>query len=409
MAQAFDPAAATAAYLATMSPEAHLKAQHYTQGGHWLLLWGAVVAVLAAWLVLRSGVLVRVRNRVERRRPRPWLAALLVLALAGVLGPLLGLPWTAYASWWRERGYGLTDRAFGGWLSEWLVSLVIGGVVSAVVLSLLYALIRRAPKTWWAWGGVLIGTAFVVVLIAMPVVIQPLFNTYKAAPPGPTRDAVVQLAEATGVPSDRIFVYDGSKQSNRYTANVAGLGGTVRISMSDMMFLKGADIAEVRAVVGHEIGHYKTGQVFWGALAFGALAAAGFFLTDRLYPVVRRWVGARAVGGLSDPAGYPIVSMIITVLLLLATPIYASFTRFGEAQADRYSLEHAREPDGLAKALVKTIEYRAATPSRLEEIIFYDHPSVGSRVRKAMDWKAAHLSNYPPTLEQARKLYRGAN
>ena len=41
MGQSFDPAAATAAYLAQLPPEAHIKAQHYTQGGHWLLLWGA--------------------------------------------------------------------------------------------------------------------------------------------------------------------------------------------------------------------------------------------------------------------------------------------------------------------------------------------------------------------------------
>ena len=46
MAQ-FDPAAATAAYLAQLPPEAHEKAQHYTQGGHWLVLWGFVVSVLA--------------------------------------------------------------------------------------------------------------------------------------------------------------------------------------------------------------------------------------------------------------------------------------------------------------------------------------------------------------------------
>ena len=64
---------------------------------------------------------------------------------------------------------------------------------------------------------------------------------------------------------------------------------------------------------------------------------------------------------------------------------------FGEVAADRYSLVHVNEPDGLAKALVKTIEYRAATPSKLEETLFYDHPAVGNRVRMAMDWKAAQM------------------
>ncbi len=52
---------------------------------------------------------------------------------------------------------------------------------------------------------------------------------------------------------------------------------------------------------------------------------------------------------------------------------------------------HHRTARGLSKALVKTIEYRADSPSRVEEIIFYDHPSVRRRVRRAMDWKAAHL------------------
>ena len=52
----------------------------------------------------------------------------------------------------------------------------------------------------------------------------------------------------------------------------------------------------------------------------------------------------------------------------------------------------ANEPDGLSKALVKTIEYRADIALWIEEFIFYDHPSVEHRVRAAMDWKAAHMN-----------------
>ena len=71
MSLGFDAAAATAAYLATVSPAAHAKAQAYTQGGHWLLLWGAVVGMIVAWLVLRSGVLTRITARLGAKRPRP--------------------------------------------------------------------------------------------------------------------------------------------------------------------------------------------------------------------------------------------------------------------------------------------------------------------------------------------------
>lgn len=396
MAQTFDPAAATAAYLAQLPPEAHAKAQAYTQGGHWLLLWGALVAVVAAWLVLRSGVLVRVREAVEARRSRPWIAAFAVLAVDGVIEGLLTLPWTVYEDWWREKSYGMTSQAFAGWLAEWGLTLAISLPVTILLVSLLYWLMRRAPRTWWAWGGGVVAAFFVVIMVLAPVFIQPLFNTYTPAPEGPVRDAIVEMARANGVPADKIYVYDGSRQSNRYTANVSGLFGTAQISMSDVMFAKGADLAEIRAVVGHEMGHYKHHDAVWMAGAYGLLALVGFFLVDRLFPRVLRWTGARGVKGLTDPAGFPVIGIIITVLVLLATPIYVSITRVAEVNADRYSLEHVGEPDGLARALVKTIEYRAATPSKLEETLFYTHPAVGNRVRRAMAWKAEQLAKGEP-------------
>ena len=390
MAQGFDPAAATAAYLSALTPLEHAKAQAYTQGGHWLLLWGALVSVLVGWLILRSGILVRVRARVEAGGPRPALAVAAVVVVAGVVEFVLGLPWASYARWSRESQYGLTSQAYGGWLGEQAMMLAIGTVRSLIVLSLVYLLIRRAPKTWWLWSGGVVSIVFIFGLVIAPVLIEPLFNDYRPAPPGPVRDAIVAMAKANGVPSDKIVIYDGSKQSNRYTANVSGLFGSARIAMSDVMFKKDADLAEVKGVVGHEMGHYVEGHVFIMAGEFGLLAFIAFFLIDRLYPHVLRLTGAKGVGPISDPAGYPVISMTLSVLVLLGTPILSSLTRIGEAQADTYSLEHVNEPDGLAKALVKTIEYRAATPSRLEEVIFYSHPSVGSRVRRAMDWKAAH-------------------
>jgi STE24 endopeptidase len=401
MAQGFDPAAATAAYLAELPPEAHAKAQAYTQGGHWLLLWGAVVGVVVAWLILRTGLTVRVRSAVEAKRPRPWLAVAAVLAVYLVVEFVLSLPWAIYADWWRETQYGMTSQAFGGWFAEAVLNFVIVSVLMILLLEFLYLLIRRAPRTWWLWSGGIVAVFFLFVNVLAPVFIQPLFNSYKPAPPGPVREAIVAMAKANGVPSDKIYIYNGSKQSNRYTANVSGLFGTAQIAMSDVMFKKDADLAEVRAVVGHEMGHYVHKHAFLIAGAYGVLALIGFFLVDRLFPWAARVAGARAVGGLADPAGYPVVVLLLTVLGLVATPFFNSVIRFGESDADRFSLERVGEPDGLSRALVKTIEYRAATPGKLEELIFYDHPSVGARIRRAMDWKATHPSRVKPQAESA--------
>ena len=386
----FDPVAATAAHLAALSPAQVAKAIAYTQGGHWLVLGEWLVTMAIAVILVRSGLLVKLRAGVEAKGKKPILAGLVVFAVFGLLAGLLSVPWDAYARWWREGQYGLTSQPFAGWLTEEMIRLAISVVIQALFLMLLYALIRRAPKTWWLWAaGLLAGFTALIVLLS-PVVIEPLFNSYKPAPPGLVRDTVVAMARQVNVPSDKIYIYDGSKQSNRYTANVSGLGASARVAMSDVMFKKGADVAEIRGVVGHEMGHYAHMHVLWFILAQTLMAFLAFWLVQALFPITARLLGAAGVSGIADPAGVPVLMAVIATLTLLGTPLNSTFTRLAEADADHFSVTHFNEPDGLAKALVKTAEYRAPNPSAIEEVVFYDHPSVGHRVRAAMDYKAAH-------------------
>src|ERR1043165_4908901 len=92
----FDPAAATAAYLAQLPPQAHAKAAAYTHGDHWILLWTAVISVAVSWIVLRTGLLVRIRHRIVARRRRPWLAVLAVVSAGLAFETVLAIPWDVY-------------------------------------------------------------------------------------------------------------------------------------------------------------------------------------------------------------------------------------------------------------------------------------------------------------------------
>ena len=390
-----DPAAETARWLATISPEDLERAVAYTRGGHWLLLWGAIVAIVVAWIIIRTGVLSGIRDRMERRRKRPKLVSLVVGVVWILMDFVLTLPWAIYQAWWRETQYGLTEQPLAGWLTEALMETAITVVLLGLLIVGLYAIIRHARRLWWAWGAGLTAVAVVFMMIVSPILFEPLFNDYTPAPDGPMRDAVVELAHATGTPDDKIYIYDGSKQSDRYTANVSGLFGSARVAMSDVMFAKGADLAEVRGVVGHEMGHYVHMHSLWMAGIMILLAGLVFWLIDRLFPVAKRLLGAGRVGDISDPAGLPVLAAIGAVIGLLLTPVTNTMIRVIEQDADQFSLTHANEPDGLSKALIKTAEYRAPSPSAIEEILFYDHPSVENRIRMGMEWKATHPANAP--------------
>lgn len=387
-----DPAAETAAYLAQMSPDAQAKAIAYTHGSHWNLLFGWLVSMAVAWLIVRSGVLPRIGRGLNRSRARPWSTAFVSAIVYSLASFVISLPWAIYAGWWFEREFGLTSQPLADALVDTLKTTPISIVLGAVFLTILYAVLRRAPKTWWIWGGGLSAVFIIFGVLIAPVVIEPMLNKYSPAPAGPVRDEVVRLGRLTGTPTDKIFIYDGSKQSNRYTANVSGIGGTARVAMSDVMFKKGADLAEVRGVVGHEMGHYVHQHSLWLAGAFALIAVVAFFLTGALFPAFRALLGARDVTGIADPAGLPVLMAVLSSLSLLGTPVLNTVIRTAESDADAFSLRYAREPDGMAKALLKTAEYRAPSPSELEETIFYDHPSVERRIRRAMEWKAANAA-----------------
>jgi STE24 endopeptidase len=380
----FDPSAATAAYIDSLGAAELARAAAYTAGNHWLLLWGLVVTGAVTWLVVRWGILDRVAERLAKRGPN--LRAFAVAAVFFLVSALITLPWSIYEEWWRERGYGRTSQPLADFLGQDAIGILIGTLIGALFVTGVYALIRRTGRRWWLWSGGLAAAVTSLLLLLAPVLIEPIFNDYRPVPAGEVRDALVVMAQQSGVPTDRIFVYDGSRQSNNFTANVSGLGGSARIAISDVAF-KGASLDEVRAVTGHEIGHYVLGHVWRGVLVISLLAVAFFFLADRLFPRVARAFGSRAA--LGDPAGLPVLVFIVALLAVLAQPVFNALSRYDETEADRYSLETVGLPDALASALVKTAEYRNPRPHPLQEAIFYTHPSVERRVRMAMEWKAA--------------------
>ena len=197
------------------------------------------------------------------------------------------------------------------------------------------------------------------------------------------------MAAEAGIPADRIFVYDGSRQSNNFTANVSGLFGSKRIAISDVA-LKGASLDEVKAVTGHEIGHYVSGHIWRMVGVLVIVAMVLFFLADRLFPRIARMFGSKA--SIGEPQGLPVLIFTVSLLGLFAQPVMNAVVRQGEREADNYSLRHANLPDALASALIKTAEYRYPRPGALQEALFYTHPSVEWRVRNAMEWKAKQKS-----------------
>ena len=292
------PAQQAAQLVDSLGPEALAKAAAYTTGNHWLLLLNVVVSLLVALVMVRLRLLDRIADRFAD--PQRFRAIFTVSAAFLLISTLIALPWTIYTDWYRERSYDLSSQPLGDFLSQMAISESLGMVLGGLFLAGVYGLIRRTGARWWLWSGGFAGIVTLAALLAGPPLIEPLFNDYKPVPPGEVRTALEEIADDVGIPKDRIFMYDGSRQSDRFTANVSGIGPSARIAIADVA-LKEASLAEVRAVTGHEAGHYKLGHVWRYAVIFPLLAMAFFWLLDRLFAPTARALGSDA--RLGEPRG----------------------------------------------------------------------------------------------------------
>ena len=385
-----DPVAETARLIDGLGAEQLAKAASYTRGDEVLSVVGLAISLALLWLIVRSRLLDRLAERLAGWRI--WQRGLALCFTFLIADTVISLPWTIWTDWARERSYGLSSQPLGDYLGQLALSSLISAVFGALFLLGVYALIRRGGRLWWLWGGLFAGTVTAAMLLAGPALIEPMFNTYQPVPPGPVRTALEQIADDVGIPHDRIFLYDGSRQSDRFTANVSGIGPTARIAISDVA-LKSASLAEVRAVTGHEAGHYQLGHVGRQLGVMAALAVLALFLIDRLFARAAALMGSRA--RLDDPVGLPVMIALTSIVAFFATPLINLTVRSAESAADVYSLEHINEPDAMASALIKTAEYRYPRPTPLEEAWFYSHPSVERRVLRTMEWKAQHPPGSP--------------
>ncbi len=261
-----------------------------------------LVSALVTWLIVKSGVLDRVDARLGEKRRN--LRAFVVSAVYFLVSALISLPWMLYADYFREKSYGRTSQPLGDFFGQQALALGISTLIGGLFMMGVYALIRRSGRRWWLWSGLLTAAGLAVVLLLSPVLIEPMFNKYSAVPPGRVRDAVVEMAGRAGIPPQKVYMFDGSRQSNNFTANAGGIGSTARVAISDVAF-RNAALDEVRAVTGHEIGHYVLKHTWWGLLFYSFAAMILFWLADRTFPWFARKFGSNA--GLAEPRGVAVL------------------------------------------------------------------------------------------------------
>ena len=343
-----------------------------------LALYGAIVVTefgLLALLVARPPQRLRGRRRGAGPYCRPLRAgavagAALSVGLSAALVPLKVL------SRQRAKDIGLVTQSWSGYARDTAVSWGIGALIAGAGAAAGLGLIRRYPRGWWAPGSVLVVAFGVASIYAGPVVLDPLFHTFKPLPAGQARSDVLELAEKAGVDVGQVLTVDASRRTTAANAYVSGLGATKRVVLYDTL-LENFSRDELRLVVAHELAHVHHRDVPNGLLYLAIVAPFGLFavarLTDRLAPEP----GAAGHG----PAVLPALALSIAAMTTTLTTISNQLSRAVERRADAYALTLTGEPEPFI-----SFEQRIA----LRNLADPDPPA----------WQTFLLATHPPVVER---------
>ena len=363
------------------SPEA----RRYNRVKRWLGIIDFVLGLAMLVVLLVTGWTGTLRDvAYDLGRQNYMFSLFLYLLMLTLLGKILGFGLDLY-SFRLEHRYHLSNQNFRSWLWDefkgWLVGLVIG----AIVVELVYYTIRNSPQHWWLIAWAVFICLFVFFAQIAPVVLFPLFYKFKPLENEDLKSRLVRLSERAGTRVRGVYEWKLSEKSNKANAALTGLGHTRRIILADTL-LENYSPEEIEAVLAHELGHHVHRHILKSIFVQAGITFVGFWAANM---VLRYAVDQRHVfESLYDFANLPLLALVSTVLSFLLMPALNAYSRSKEREADRYCFQAISDVGPFITSMNKLAQQNLAerSPSRVVEWFFHSHPAISKRVAAAEQW-----------------------
>lgn len=330
-------------------------------------------AALLLWLLfsLRGRILLK---RIGSAGRGFWAVSLLTVVAVWLLGQFLSLPFSCFTYYWQKL-WGFSTQTPIAWWIDYLKSAGISlGIIILGGVAFIW-LVNHLPRYWWLVGAAFFSVWLIIEYLLWPVLISPIFNHFQPLSDPGVAAMVNNLAQNAGLQIKGVLVMDASRQTTLANAYFTGLGATKRIVLYDTL-LHNYSFPEVKAVIAHEMGHWRHNDVIQG-LKLGVLASflAGGLLTIFLKP----WLDNRR----RRPAElWVALQCVLLFLTFVISPLQNSISRTMELRADAYSLDLTGNLAAEVQ-LEKDLSSRSLSdlsPPGFIVWFSYDHPPAITRI-----------------------------
>jgi STE24 endopeptidase len=222
-------------------------------------------------------------------------------------------------------------------------------------------------------------------IILYPYLILPLF--YKKVPFENAEYAAVisETAKKGGISLKKIYQINESRYSKHTNAFFTGFGPEKSIYIYDNL-IKNSTPEETASVLAHEIGHWKNKHVLKGVL----LSFLGsFFIALLIFFIFPAIIGLK----IKDPAGLPLIILIVTVYSYFINPVSSFVSRKFEITADTCELELTGSKSHFISNMTKIAKDNKAFLFPHPIAVFWNasHPPILERIKFAEDFKQVDL------------------
>ena len=306
-----------------------------------------------------------------------WLKAVVFVDLFIIINWVLTLPFELYSTFKLNKKYGFSNMTPALFIKDnvktGILFLVFGSLVIAGI-----SFIINSFSSWWIWGFVFIFAVIILINMLYPVIRDKMFDKFEKLKDKELEAKIENLLNEVGFKSSGVFSVDASKRDNRLNAYFGGLGATKRVVLFDTLVEK-LTHNELLAVLGHELGHFKNGDILknigiMGVVMFIFFAIFGN-LPDELF-----------LGLSLNNEPYAIISVFLIfspILSFFLMPLISMISRHNEYAADEFG-SNLQSKEDLVNALLKLANENKSFPLSHPMYIFfyYSHPPLVERFKE---------------------------
>ena len=287
------------------------------------------------------------------------------------------LPFSFYSNFVIETKYQFNTSTKILFFKDNLISLVMTLLIISL-LSLIFFYIVTYQNLWWLLMSLTMFSLIIISMFIYPTYISPIFNNFKKLNDEGIKDEIKDLSNKTNFSIENLFIMDRSKRSKHPNAYFTGFKSNRRIVFYDTL-IDLLSAKEIKAVLAHEIGHYKHNHIVKSLVLSSIVIFIGMFLLSQLINSNHYL----EILNLPISASSQLVALFFTyqVVSFFTDPFFSTLSRKNEYEADTFASNQV-EKEYLISSLTKLYKSNLSflVPNKFYALFYFSHPTVLERI-----------------------------